>query len=189
MAEPRAPASDPDRAATFAILADARGAVPAADARRAAVLAEDPARHLARASSGRSRQASISATTSRRSAIPPCIAISSTRSSSRRRRRSASTALGALAGYVFAKLPFRGSDALFLTVVAGMFFPPQVILVPLFRLFNFFGLIDTLWPIFIVHTAPRRADLHAADAQLLRHGAERAARGGDPGGRERMGRC
>jgi ABC-type glycerol-3-phosphate transport system permease component len=65
----------------------------------------------------------------------------------------ASTALGALAGYVFAKLPFRGSDALFLTVVAGMFFPPQVILIPLFRLFNFFHLIDTLWPIIIVHTA------------------------------------
>ena len=34
-----------------------------------------------------------------------------------------------------------------------MFFPPQVILIPLFRLFNNFGLIDTLWPIFLVHTA------------------------------------
>jgi ABC-type glycerol-3-phosphate transport system permease component len=65
----------------------------------------------------------------------------------------ASTALGVLAGYVFAKLPFRGSNALFLAVIAGMFFPPQVILVPLFRLFNGLGLIDTLWPVFIVHTA------------------------------------
>ena len=65
----------------------------------------------------------------------------------------ASTALGVLAGYVFAKLPFRGSDTLFLVIVAGMFFPPQVILVPLFRLFNAMGLIDTLWPVFIVHTA------------------------------------
>jgi len=65
----------------------------------------------------------------------------------------ASTALGVLAGYVFAKLPFRGSNALFLVIVAGMFFPPQVILVPLFRLFNGMGLIDTLWPVFIVHTA------------------------------------
>jgi ABC-type glycerol-3-phosphate transport system permease component len=64
-----------------------------------------------------------------------------------------SIALGALGGYVFAKLPFRGSGALFLIVIAGMFFPPQVILVPLFRLFNGLGLIDTLWPIFIVHTA------------------------------------
>jgi ABC-type glycerol-3-phosphate transport system permease component len=65
----------------------------------------------------------------------------------------ASTALGGLAGYTFAKLPFRGSNLLFLVVIAGMFFPPQVILVPLFRLFNSMGLIDTLWPIFLVHTA------------------------------------
>jgi ABC-type glycerol-3-phosphate transport system permease component len=65
----------------------------------------------------------------------------------------ASTALGVLAGYVFAKLPFRGANTLFLVIVAGMFFPPQVILVPLFRLFNAMGLIDTLWPVFIVHTA------------------------------------
>ena len=42
-----------------------------------------------------------------------------------------SIALGVLAGYVFAKLPFRGSEALFLVIVAGMFFPPQVILMML----------------------------------------------------------
>lgn len=65
----------------------------------------------------------------------------------------ASTGLGVLGGYVFAKLPFRGGNMLFLMIVAGMFFPPQVILVPLFRLFNTMGLIDTLWPVFIVHTA------------------------------------
>lgn len=64
-----------------------------------------------------------------------------------------SITLGALAAYVFAKLPFRGSNALFLVIVAGMFFPPQVILVPLFRLFNGLGLIDTLWPVIIVHSA------------------------------------
>lgn len=64
-----------------------------------------------------------------------------------------SISLGSLAGYVFAKLPFRGSNALFLLIVAGMFFPPQVILIPLFRLFNGMGLIDTLWPVIIVHSA------------------------------------
>ena len=64
-----------------------------------------------------------------------------------------SITLGTLAGYVFAKLPFRGSNALFLIIVAGMFFPPQVILVPLFRMFNGMGLIDTLWPVIIVHCA------------------------------------
>jgi ABC-type glycerol-3-phosphate transport system permease component len=64
-----------------------------------------------------------------------------------------SIVMGTLAGYVFAKMPFRGSNALFLALVSGMFFPPQVVLIPLFRLFNFFGLIDTLWPIFLVHSA------------------------------------
>ena len=66
---------------------------------------------------------------------------------------AASITLGALAGYVFAKLPFRGSRALFLVIIAGMFFPPQVILVPLFRLFNGLGLLDTLWPMIFVHIA------------------------------------
>ncbi len=64
-----------------------------------------------------------------------------------------SIALGILGGYVFAKLPFRGSEPLFLVMVSGMFFPPQVVLVPLFRLFNRLGLLDTLWPMIIVHVA------------------------------------
>lgn len=66
---------------------------------------------------------------------------------------AASIGLGVLTGYVFAKLPFRGSDLLFLAIVSGMFFPPQVILIPLFRLFNAVGLIDTLWPLIFIHTA------------------------------------
>ena len=56
-------------------------------------------------------------------------------------------------GWVFAKLPFRGSETLFLVIVSGLFFPPQIILIPLFKLFNRLGLIDTLWPMIIVHTA------------------------------------
>jgi multiple sugar transport system permease protein len=63
-----------------------------------------------------------------------------------------SITLGTLAGYVFSKLPFKGSDTLFLIIVSGMFFPPQVILIPLFKLFNGLGLLDTLWPMIIVHT-------------------------------------
>ena len=62
-----------------------------------------------------------------------------------------SIALGTLAGYVFSKLPFRGSNILFLVIVSGMFFPPQVILIPLFKLFNALGLLDTVWPMIIVH--------------------------------------
>ena len=65
----------------------------------------------------------------------------------------ASIALGVLGGYVFSKLPFWGSNLLFLVIISGMFFPPQVILIPLFQFFNTLGLIDTLWPIIFIHTA------------------------------------
>lgn len=61
--------------------------------------------------------------------------------------------LGILTGYVFSKLRFRGSEALFIFVVAGMFYPPQIVLIPLFRLFNAVHLYDTLWPMIIVHAA------------------------------------
>lgn len=64
-----------------------------------------------------------------------------------------SITMGVLTGYVFSKLPFRGSEWLFVFVVAGMFFPPQIVLIPLFRLFNTVGLYDTLWPMIIVHIA------------------------------------
>lgn len=64
-----------------------------------------------------------------------------------------SIGLGTLAGYVFAKLPFRGSRLVFIGVVAGMFFPAQILLVPLFRLFLRLGLLNTLWPMIIVHSA------------------------------------
>ena len=60
---------------------------------------------------------------------------------------------GVLTGYVLSKLPFRGSQALFIFVVAGMFYPPQIVLIPLFRLFNKIKLYDTLWPMIIVHSA------------------------------------
>lgn len=66
---------------------------------------------------------------------------------------AASILFGVLAGYVFSKLRFRGSDALFVFVVAGMFYPPQIVLIPLFRLFNAVHLYDTLWPMIIVHAA------------------------------------
>ena len=64
-----------------------------------------------------------------------------------------SISCGILTGYVFSKLRFRGSDILFVFVVAGMFYPPQIVLIPLFRLFNLVHLYDTLWPMIIVHSA------------------------------------
>lgn len=64
-----------------------------------------------------------------------------------------SITLGVLAGYTLSKLSFRGSNALFIFFVAGLFFPPQIALIPLFRLFNDLHLYDTLWALIIVHVA------------------------------------
>jgi ABC-type glycerol-3-phosphate transport system permease component len=64
-----------------------------------------------------------------------------------------SISLGVLAGYTLCKLPFRGSNALFVFFVAGLFFPPQIALIPLFRLFNDLGLYDTLWALILIHVA------------------------------------
>jgi len=60
---------------------------------------------------------------------------------------------GLLLGYVFSQFRFPFAELLFLLVIAGMFFPPQAMLIPLFRLFNDIGLYDTLYPMIIVHVA------------------------------------
>lgn len=49
-----------------------------------------------------------------------------------------------MAGYVFAKLKFHGRDFLFALVLGTMFLPPIVMLVPLFRIVQALGLVDTL---------------------------------------------
>ena len=64
---------------------------------------------------------------------------------------AASIVFGVLTGYTLAKLPFRGSESLFIFLVAGLFIPPQVVMIPLFRMFNRAGLYDSLWPLIIVH--------------------------------------
>jgi ABC-type glycerol-3-phosphate transport system permease component len=60
---------------------------------------------------------------------------------------------GLLLGYVFSQFRFPFAELLFLLVIAGMFFPPQAMLIPLFRLFNDIGLYDTLYPMIIIHAA------------------------------------
>jgi len=64
-----------------------------------------------------------------------------------------SISLGILLGYVFSKLPFPGSELLFIFILAGLFFPPQIVLIPLFRFYNSINLYDTLWPMILTHTA------------------------------------
>jgi multiple sugar transport system permease protein len=49
-----------------------------------------------------------------------------------------------MAGYVFAKIRFRGRDGLFWATVATMFIPPAVTLVPLYRMIAAIGLSDNL---------------------------------------------
>lgn len=63
-----------------------------------------------------------------------------------------SIALGTLAGYGLGKYKFKGDGILFIFIVAGMFLPPQIALIPVFRLMNDIGLYDTLWAVIIVHT-------------------------------------
>lgn len=64
-----------------------------------------------------------------------------------------SIGLGTLAGYGLGKYAFKGDAMLFIFIVAGMFLPPQIALIPVFRLMNDIGLYDTIWAVIIVHTA------------------------------------
>ncbi|KOV83164.1 carbohydrate ABC transporter permease [Nocardia sp. NRRL S-836] len=51
--------------------------------------------------------------------------------------------IGSMAGFALARLRFRGSSALFLGVLAALFIPFQVIMVPLARIMADTGLVDT----------------------------------------------
>ena len=53
--------------------------------------------------------------------------------------------LSALAGFAFAKLPFRGRGALLLVVIGTMMVPVQLGLVPLYMLMGKLGLAGSLW--------------------------------------------
>jgi multiple sugar transport system permease protein len=64
-----------------------------------------------------------------------------------------SIAGGSMLGYAIAILKPRGATFLLLLVVGGLFVPPQVLLVPLFRIFSEVGLINTLWPMILIHSA------------------------------------
>ena len=55
----------------------------------------------------------------------------------------ASLAINAMAGYAFAKLRFRGRDATFRTLAAGLAIPVQVAMLPLFLLIKALGLVNS----------------------------------------------
>ncbi len=58
--------------------------------------------------------------------------------------------LSSLSGYAFARIRFPGSNALFVLVLAGMLVPAEVTIVPLFRMVNSLGLMNTHWPLIVV---------------------------------------
>lgn len=57
-----------------------------------------------------------------------------------------------MAGYAFARIRFRGANALFMLVLSGLLVPSEVTIVPLFQIFNTLGMIDTHWPLLLVTT-------------------------------------
>ncbi|MFF0504766.1 carbohydrate ABC transporter permease [Streptomyces fimicarius] len=59
-------------------------------------------------------------------------------------------AVSSLAGYAFARIRFRGQNVLFLVVLTGLLIPSEVTIVPLFQMFNNWGMIDTHWPLILV---------------------------------------
>ncbi|MFC6081265.1 carbohydrate ABC transporter permease [Sphaerisporangium aureirubrum] len=53
------------------------------------------------------------------------------------------------AGYAFARLRFRGKDALFAVVIGSLMIPIQVTIVPLFLVMSKIGLTNTLWALIL----------------------------------------
>jgi multiple sugar transport system permease protein len=54
-----------------------------------------------------------------------------------------------IAAFAWARIPFAGRNALFMTLMAALIIPPQVTLVPLFIMMNGVGWIDTYYPLIL----------------------------------------
>ena len=61
--------------------------------------------------------------------------------------------VGALAGYAFAWLEFPGRDWLFIGVIALLVVPLQMALIPMFRLYDTFGIGGTTLSVILFHAA------------------------------------
>lgn len=61
--------------------------------------------------------------------------------------------IGAMAAYVLARYPFKGSQLIFGTFLSGMMFPFFLVMVPLFVLMNQMHLFDTLTGLILVYIA------------------------------------
>ena len=58
-----------------------------------------------------------------------------------------------MAGYAFAKYQFKGRDALFAVLIAAMFLPPIVTLIPLYRITGYLGLNASLFGVIVPNLA------------------------------------
>ena len=61
--------------------------------------------------------------------------------------------VGALAGYAFAWLEFPGRDWIFVGVIGLLVVPLQMALIPMFRLYNTFGIGSTALSVILFHAA------------------------------------
>jgi ABC-type glycerol-3-phosphate transport system permease component len=61
--------------------------------------------------------------------------------------------IGTFASYVFAKYRFRGRSVIYVAVLATMFIPSQVTIIPLYVLFSKIGLVSTYWAVVFAYLA------------------------------------
>jgi len=64
-----------------------------------------------------------------------------------------SVLIASLAAYPLSRMKFKGQNIIYFLFVAGLFLPPQVNLLPLYRFINVLGIFDTYWALIIVHVA------------------------------------
>lgn len=62
---------------------------------------------------------------------------------------AAATMLSAMAGYALAKFSFRGRNATFSTILAGVLVPPTALAVPLFLMLAGAGLTNSIWSVLL----------------------------------------
>jgi raffinose/stachyose/melibiose transport system permease protein len=63
-----------------------------------------------------------------------------------------STAISCLASYAIARLPFRGSTLLRLVFIGGLLIPVQLIMIAIFVIMRWLGILDTLLSLIIVYS-------------------------------------
>lgn len=61
--------------------------------------------------------------------------------------------LSSLSAFALARFRFKGNRLILILFIAGNMLPPQVLMLPVFRLTDALGLYDTYWALILFHTA------------------------------------